>query len=230
MKMLHKLHNPNESCELKFSSSKTGVFEGYASKFGGVDSYGDTIIKGAYKSTLKDDRTPSMFVNHDSHQVPVGDWTKLSEDDHGLFVAGKIDMNHKDGPTVYSALQRGAMSGMSIGYKVAKGGGVENDTGGMDLSKIILKEISVVNFPADDAARISNVKTEILGLKSLKDCELFLRESGGFSRSMATAFTSQIMKLKQSDSVADDEIAELKKRIIRENTQRLVDAINKKGA
>jgi len=225
--MLHKLHNPNESCELKFSSSKTGIFEGYASKFGGVDSYGDTIMKGAYEKTLKEDRRPSMFVNHDSHQVPVGDWIELSEDDHGLLVAGKIDMNHKDGPTVYSALKRGAMSGMSIGYKVAKGGGVENDNGGQDLSKIILKEISVVNFPADDLARVSNVKTEILGLKTIRDFEMFLRDSGGFSKSMAIAYTSQIMKLKRSDSVADDEIAELKARVIRENTQRLTDAINK---
>ena len=225
--MLHKLYNPNESCELKFSNSKAGEFEGIASIFGGVDSYGDTILKGAYSDTLKKDRTPSMFVNHDSHQVPVGDWVELSENDDGLHVVGRIDMNHKDGPTVYSALKRGAMSGMSIGYKVAKGGGVENDNGGQDLSKIILKEISVVNFPADDFARVSNVKTEILGLKTLKDFEMFLRDSGGFSRSMATAYTSQIKKLLQSDSVAVDEIAELKARIISENTQRLIDAINK---
>lgn len=225
--MLHKLYNPNESCELKFSSSKAGVFEGIASKFGGVDSYGDTIIKGAYKKTLKEDRTPSMFVNHDSHQVPVGDWIELSENDDGLYVVGKIDMNHKDGPTVHSALKRGAMSGMSIGYKVAKGGGVENDNGGQDLSKIILKEISIVNFPADDFARVSNVKMEIDGLKTLKDCELFLRESGDFSKSAATAFVSRINKLKQGDPAADDEITELKQRIIRENTQRLIDAITK---
>ena len=225
--MLHKLHNPNESCELKFSSSKTGVFEGYASKFGGVDSYGDTILKGAYEKTLKEDRKPSMFVNHDSFVVPVGDWLELSEDDVGLVVVGQVDMKHKDGPTVHSALKRGAMDGLSIGYKVAKGGGVENDNGGMDLSEIILREISVVNFPADDAARISNVKQEIENLKTLKDFELFLRDSGSFSKSAATAFVSRINKLKQSESVANDEIAELKARIIRDNTQRLIDAINK---
>lgn len=227
--MLHKLHNPNENCDFKFDSSKTGVFEGYASKFGGVDSYGDTILKGAYEKTLKENRSPSMFVNHDSYQVPVGDWVELSEDDHGLFAKGRVDMNHKDGPTVYSALKRGAMDGLSIGYKVAKGGGTDNDTGGMDLSEIILKEISVVNFPADDSARISNVKQEIEDLRTLKDFELFLRDSGSFSKSAATAFVSRINKLKQSDSVADDEIAELKARIIRDNTQCLIDAINRKG-
>jgi len=227
--MLHKLHNPNESCELKFSSSKTGVFEGYASKFGGIDSYGDTIMKGAYEKTLKEDRAPSMFVNHNSDQVPVGDWIELSEDDSGLFVVGRIDMNHKDGPTVHSALKRGAMSGLSIGYKVAKGGGVGNDHGGQDLSEIILREISAVNFPADDLARISNVKQEIETLKTLKDFELFLRDSGDFSKSAATAFVSRINKLKQGDPAANDEITELKQRIIRDNTQHLIDALTKKG-
>ena len=33
-------------------SGDTGTFEGYASVFGGVDTYGDTIIKGAFESIL----------------------------------------------------------------------------------------------------------------------------------------------------------------------------------
>ena len=31
----------------------SGTFEGYASKWDGVDSYGDTILKGAFTDTLK---------------------------------------------------------------------------------------------------------------------------------------------------------------------------------
>jgi len=203
--MLRKLHNPIDSCSFKFSSTKEGVFEGYASKFGNVDSYGDTILKGAYEKTLKANRAPSMFVNHDSYQVPVGDWVELSEDDHGLYVKGKVDLNHKDGPTVYSALKRGAMDGMSIGYKVAKGGGVENDAGGMDLSEIILKEISVVNFPADEHARISVVKSDIGLIESLKDAEALLRDAG-YSKSAATAFVGRIRMLCKGDPSANDEI------------------------
>ena len=42
---------------------EAGTFEGYASKWGGVDSYGDTIIKGAFSETLKS-TTPKMFWNH----------------------------------------------------------------------------------------------------------------------------------------------------------------------
>lgn len=219
--MLHKLHNPIEKCGLKFDDAKTGEFEGYASVFGGVDSYGDTIMKGAYSKTLKSGRKPAMFVNHDSYQVPVGDWIELSEDDTGLMVRGRIDMNHKDGPTVYSALNRGAMDGLSIGYKVAKGGGTENDTGGLDLTEIMLKEISVVNFPADESARISVVKHEIEEIETVRDAETFLRDSG-YSKSAAIAFVSRIKELSRRD--AGDELGgEITKQDV---TAQLVNFIN----
>ena len=218
--MIHKLDNPLSDCEIKLDSTKQGVFEGYASKFGGVDSYGDTIMKGAYVKTLKSGRNPSMFVNHDSYQVPVGDWTHLSEDDHGLYVKGKVDLNHKDGPTVYSALGRGAMDGLSSVYKVAKGGGTENETGGMDLSEIILKEISVVNFPADDEARISVVKHAIETIENLRDAEAFLRDAG-YSKSAAKAFISRIVSMSRRD--ADKPSDE----IIKDVTDSLVGFINK---
>lgn len=220
-KMLRKLYNPIESCDLKLDSAKTGEFEGYASVFGGVDAYGDTIMKGAYKKTLKSKRNPSMFVNHDSFQVPVGDWIELAEDDTGLIVRGRIDMNHKDGPTVYSALNRGAMDGLSIGFKVPKGGSTENETGGYDLTEITLKEISVVNFPADDAARIAIVKHDIEVIESLKDAEILLRDSG-YSKSAATAFVSRVKELSRRDA-GNDSSDEITKQL----TGHLVDFINR---
>ena len=43
---------------------ETGKFSGYASVWNGVDSYGDTILKGAFETTLKRDGKPKMFYNH----------------------------------------------------------------------------------------------------------------------------------------------------------------------
>ena len=40
--------------EVKFASDKTGVFSGYGAVFGNVDSYGDVIEKGAFKSPIED--------------------------------------------------------------------------------------------------------------------------------------------------------------------------------
>ena len=80
---IHKTLNL-EDVSLKFDG-ETGVFSGYASVFGGVDSYGDTIIKGAFEATLRNGK-PKMFFNHDWNSLPVGKWTKAKEDDKGLWV------------------------------------------------------------------------------------------------------------------------------------------------
>ena len=39
-------------CQIKLDG-ESGKFSGYASVFGGVDSYGDTILRGAFESTLR---------------------------------------------------------------------------------------------------------------------------------------------------------------------------------
>lgn len=224
--MIYQSNNPTLNCELKFAKNDKGEFEGYGSTFNNVDGKGDTILKGTYDESISK-AMPKMFVNHKHGDVPIGDWLVAEEDSTGLFLAGKIDLNHKDGPTVYSAMKRKAMEGLSIGAPMSSVVFEKNKDGGRIISKMNLMETSVVTFPMDTHSQIMAVKSEIEELKTFKDFEMFLRDSGTFSKSAATAFVSRINKLKQSDSVADDEIAELKARVIRENTQRLIDAINK---
>lgn len=198
-----------ELCQLKFDSNKEGVFEGYASVFNGVDSDNDTILPGAFDKSLASGQRPKMFVNHAQHEIPIGDWVHLETDEKGLKAVGKIDMNHKDGPSLYSALKRGAMDAHSIGFTMSPGDwtakeGYENDDfatlfGNRDIKNLNLKEISVVSFPADDSARIAGVKSAIEGFASPKDFEKFLRERCKFSGSEATAFISAFKRAIQSD-------------------------------
>ena len=225
--MIYQANNPLLDCEIKFANNDKGEFEGYGSSFNGVDGKGDTILKGTYEESLSK-FMPKMFINHGHNEIPVGDWLKASEDSSGLFLAGKIDLNHREGKSLHSAMKRKAMEGLSIGAPMSSVVFEKNREGGRIISKMKLVEVSVVTFPMDSSAQIMTVKSEIEDLKTLKDFELFLRDSGSFSKSAATAFVSRINKLKQSDSVADDEIAELKARVIRENTQRLIDAIENK--
>jgi len=222
--MIYQSNNPILNCELKFAKNDKGEFEGYGSTFDNVDGKGDTILKGTYEESVSKSM-PKMFINHRHGDIPVGDWLVAQEDSSGLFLAGKIDLNHKDGPTAYSAMKRKAMEGLSIGAPLSSVIFEKNKNGGRTISKMNLMEVSVVTFPMDNNAQIMTVKSEIEDLKTFKDFELFLRDSGNFSKATATAFVSRINKLKQSDSVADDEIAELKARVIRENTQRLIDAL-----
>ena len=87
------------------------------------------------------------------------------------------------------------MDALSIGFRIPKGGAEEKDDGSRIIKEIDLKEISVVNFPADDAARIAVVKADILKIESLKEVETYLRDLG-WSRSNTTTFVSHFMKLR----------------------------------
>lgn len=206
--MLHKMTNQLDKCQLKFSSEDKGSFEGYASVFDSVDKVGDTIKKGAFVESLAR-FTPKMFVNHDHGQVPIGDWVEMHEDDTGLYAKGQIDLNHKDGVTVYSAMKRGAMDGLSIGFTMSDDG-YESKGDGRIISSVNLMETSIVNFPCEGRALITGVKSADMDyLETLKDCENYLREAAGFSKSAAVAFVSRVKKHARSDSevVFSDEIA-----------------------
>lgn len=196
---MQKLDLGFDDCALKFASKDLGRFEGYLSVFGNVDSYGDTVFKGAYEDTLTSrKRMPPMLLNHDAYAVPIGVWKSMAEDDHGLRVVGEFTKGNPISDQVLAAVKHGAMSGLSIGYRAVDS--KENKSGGVDLYKIDLREGSVVTMPAEDDARIDIVKYEdIFGeIESFKDFELSLREVG-CSRVMAKKMVSQFKEVCQRD-------------------------------
>lgn len=197
--------NPLQKCQLKFSNKDAGEFQGYASVFDSNDQINDTIKPGAFKQSLQKG-LPKMFINHDHSAIPVGDWLDMKEDKTGLFATGRIDMNHRDGLTAYSALKRGAMDGMSIGFQMNAGDYEAKEDGGRLIKNVELFEVSIVNFPMESGARISDVKFE--DLTSLKDWEGYLRDAEGLSRSVAKALISQIKHIacRDDESVLKDQI------------------------
>jgi hypothetical protein len=80
-----------------------GIFSGYGSTFGNVDSYGDTIAPGAFKKTIADAKNgnapwPAMLSQHGGNDpTPVGIWSHMSEDEHGLKLKGKLEIKNKRG-------------------------------------------------------------------------------------------------------------------------------------
>ena len=174
-----------------------GSFTGYASTFGNVDSYGDTIVKGAYAETLKVNGMPKMFFNHDSYAVPIGKWVKAEEDDHGLLLTGEFTPGNQLAQEVRAALKHGSLDSMSIGYSLTKGD-YDETSGGRTIRKVKrLAETSIVTFPADKFARVdsSSVKSaladEIAAVETIRDFEYFLRDAGSFSKGAARALTAR---------------------------------------
>lgn len=185
--------------EIKFAGAAF-AFSGYASVFGGVDSYGDTIEPGAYKSTLENRERPvRMRWNH--YGEVIGKWTSIREDEKGLYVEGELTPGHSKAQDVFASLKHGAIDGLSIGYRVKA---FEQLTDGRrQLKEIDLIEISVVEEPADLSARIGEVKSLLEKASTMKEIENLLRDVGGFSRVDAKHLVSKINSLYQRDAEAE---------------------------
>jgi len=152
--------------EFKSDGDDDGTIRGYGSVFGNVDSYGDTVAKGAFKKTIADAKAgntqwPVMLSQHDSH-TPIGIWTGMDEDERGLKLKGKLAINTKRGADAYQLLKmkpRPAFNGLSIGYRAKdyelhRTGPIKRT-----LKSIDLVECSLVTFPADRFARVQSVKS-----------------------------------------------------------------------
>lgn len=200
------------------SDDKT--FIGYASTFNNVDSYGDTIVKGAYSETLARNGMPKMFWNHNSDAVPIGKWVNAKEDDYGLKLTGEFTPGNSLASEVKAALKHGTVDSMSIGYSLKKGD-YEDTANGRTIKKVArLAETSIVTFPADSFARVdlSSVKAygdEIAEIESVRDFEYFLRDAGGFSRAAAQVLTARAKALfSLRDAGCDDEAKKAEEELI----------------
>lgn len=196
------------SAELKFVGEDMS-FAGYASIFGGIDAYGDTIDPKAYDATLIDRQRPvRMRWNH--YGPVIGKWTQMHVDSKGLFVQGQLTPGHSTAIDVYASLKHGAIDGMSIGYIPRL---VEEQPGVRLLKQIDLIEISVVEEPADLGAKIESVKTALDECKTIKEMEAFLREVGGFSKADSVALIARLKRLALGEQAAEQkakqEIAKL---------------------
>ena len=186
-----------------------GTVEGYGSVFGVRDNYDDVIAKGAFVKSLKDHKAagtmPAMLWQHDADK-PIGVWTEMVEDEKGLRIKGQLAMETIKGKEAHALLKMGALNGLSIGF-MSKEWAYDRDTEVRTLTAIDLWEVSLVTFPANEKARVTNVKSAD-EMATPKDAEKALRDAG-FSKSDATAFVSRVMRMGEvrSDSANSTAVA-----------------------
>lgn len=194
------------------SVSETGVFSGYGSVFHNEDSYGDVVRPGAFKKSLaewaKKGRLPPMLWQHDRRE-PIGVFTKMVEDEKGLFVEGRLLIDDiPQARAAYALLKEKALGGMSIGYREIL---IEQDHDEKvtNLLELDLWEVSVVTFPANEEATVDSVKSALAsgGLPTLPEFEKFLRDAG-FSKSQSVAIASHGLRqlLRDADDTEAKEI------------------------
>lgn len=191
-----------DECQLKLGEQGGAhEFTGYASVFNGVDSYGDSIIPGAYLSTLANRQRPVMM--RWNHYGPViGKWDSLHEDGHGLRVKGTLTPGHSVAEDVYASMKHGSVAGLSIGYQIPSGGAQK--VGKIrQLKQVHLIEVSVVEAQADANAVVDSVKGLIEAAGSLAELESILRDTGGFSRADSCTLVARIKAVALGDRVQE---------------------------
>lgn len=159
-----------------------GEFEGYASVFNNTDLGNDVITDGAFSKSLRKRgaKGVKLLYQHKS-DMPIGVFTSIKEDEHGLRVKGKLAMNVQAGKEAYELLKMGALDGLSIGFKVnPKKVSYDKRSKKRIIDELDLMEISLVTFPMNPKATVRSVKgTEI----SIREWENGLRDAFSLSRS-----------------------------------------------
>ena len=177
------------------SVSDTGEFEGYGSVFGVEDSYGDVVVRGAFTVSLErwaaKGRLPALLWQHNMSE-PIGVYTEMREDETGLYVKGRLLIDADPlAKRAHGHMKAGSLSGLSIGYMLDDYE-YDKEKGIWILKAIDLWEVSLVTFPANDEARISDVKSllERGETPPPSKVEKALREVG-FSGTQAKAFMAK---------------------------------------
>jgi HK97 family phage prohead protease len=133
-----------------------GTFEGYGAVFDTVDFGNDVIKKGAFKKTLRENKDLPLLWYHDPKQ-PIGKVIEAVEDENGLKIKGKLNLDVQKAKEVYSNMKQKIVRGLSIGYDTMKHSW---DDMVRILQEVKLWEISPVTFPMHTDALITGVKME----------------------------------------------------------------------
>lgn len=167
----------------------SGKISGYGSIFGNVDSYNEIVMKGAFAKTLNSMRPKQikMLWQHDASQ-PIGYWDGLKEDQIGLSGDAVMPLDIPSVKEAYQKAKAGLLDGLSIGYMVRKGGYEVLDDNTTLLKDLDLKEISLVTFPANPLAIVSNVKNFQFSPKHLEE----LLVGCGFKHEQARAAAARV--------------------------------------
>lgn len=160
--MTPKVETKSFELEIKDADS-SGMIRGYASTFGNVDQGLDIVDKGAFKKSIKESKGLFPILADHNPSKQIGWNLRAEEDDKGLYVEGKLDLNVQDAREKYSlaktAMENGAKMGLSIGYMTIKAEPDREKPMVRRLKELKLFEYSIVTFPMNTSAMITAMKS-----------------------------------------------------------------------
>lgn len=190
-----------KSFELEFKAvGEEGIIEGYASTFGNVDEGMDKVVAGAFAKSLRRTKGVIPILADHNSRTQIGWNMEAFEDQKGLKVKGKLDLNVQAAVERLSlaktAKELGGKMGLSIGYAATKVGW-EGEV--RLLKEIDLREYSFVAFPMNRKANVTSIKNLLAPdgalIDNIRTFEEALRDVG-FSNQQAKAIASFSFKLR----------------------------------
>lgn len=147
---------------LRFDTlTDAGEFSGYAVVWGERNAHNEIVRRGAFRVSLEQHRAaqtkPVMLWSHDPSDI-IGVWNEVREDERGLFVRGQLVTTTTRGREAFDLLKAGALNGLSIGFRLLKGGETRQ-AGTRILTGIDVREISLVGMPSAPNARITSIRS-----------------------------------------------------------------------
>lgn len=177
MRNKNELQRRSYNFEVRASNDEQGgsIIEGRPIVYGQRTDLGyfyEIIERGALAETnLKDVR---FLVNHDTSKLPLArsrrnnknSTMQLTVDDDGMGIRAMLDTeNNADARSLYSAVQRGDITGMSFMFSIddEEWENLESDHPTRHIRKIgTVVEVSAVTFPAYEQTEISTRCKEAL--------------------------------------------------------------------
>lgn len=143
-----------------------GEFTAYASVYDNIDSYGDVVTKGAFATTLgewKESGNPiPLYWGHNiaDPDFNIGEIIEATEDDRGLLVKARLDLDNPKSAQTYRLLKGRRVREMSFGFATVKASDSEREGRPIrQLDEIKLYEVSVVPVGA-------NPDTEVIAVRA----------------------------------------------------------------
>lgn len=116
---------------------------------GDIDAHGERInVDGIDLKDFK--KNPVVLWGHDGYNLPVAKATKVWKEGGKLMARAQFYMKDDFAAKVYNYIVDGFLNAVSIGGMVQEWG---ND--GITISKLLMKEFSVVSIPANQNALVS---------------------------------------------------------------------------
>jgi HK97 family phage prohead protease len=165
----------------------TRAIEGYGSVFGPVECYRVFMEPGCFSESLRrrgNQPIPMLWQHNPSE--PVGAWHSFEEDDRGLKLKGSLGTDFDLGRQAASVIKSGGIGGLSVGFNVVNE--EKRDDGYYHLTEVELMEISIVTWPANEAALIDNMQAQPL----VRQTEHYLHFMG-LPRRLARRVASEAM-------------------------------------